>query len=323
MKKMIVVAAIVLIALLGFYVYSQSKPAHITTPRSMWIVDWQREAGLRDVEALGQSLSSVSLFGLYYNAEHDGFLPESTQQLIQASKNNVHAKRYLTVVNDQITGTKELKSEAVIEAILANPKKHQQQIITFTKEAHVDGVELDYENIPADKETHYLAFIRDLQQQLHDEELALRVVLEPSFSAALPDDIEFIVMAYNLHGPHSDAGPKADFEFLDHLAKRFSNDAGNITIALSLGGFRFAKDGVTSLTEQQIEAMKPTATRHDASAALSFTADDGAVIWYNDAETIKQWTHYMQQKGYTKFAYWRAGSMSEKTHDMLKNLDEK
>lgn len=318
MKKLFV-ATLIIIMLLGFYLYSQNKATKSTASSSMWLVDWQPEAGLQDAQKLGDTLGSVSLFGIYYNKEHTSFLPASSKKLIMDSK-HLHAKRYLTVVNDQIQGKKELKSIAVINSMLDNPKKHQQQLIHLTKQAQVDGLELDYENIPADKEAQYLQFIKDLQQQLDDEEIALRVVIEPTFKAPLPANTQFIIMAYNLHGPHNDAGPKANFEFLDTLAKRFPNDAKNITIAFSLGGFRFTQDGVKSLTDKEIAALDTSKAKRDsASAAMSFTNEDGSEVWYSDTETLKQWRDYMQKKNYTYFAYWRAGGIAEKTLTMLKD----
>lgn len=319
MKKPFVIAVMIIIVLLGFYLYIKSNETKSSAASSIWLVDWQSEAGIKDAQTLGDALGSVSLFGVYYTKEHDGFLPASSKKLIADSK-SLQVKRYLTVVNDQIQGTKELKSAAVINSILDDPKKHQQQLIHLAKQAHVDGLELDYENIPVDKEAQYIQFIKDLQQQLDDEELALRVVIEPKFKAPLPSSSHFVIMAYNLHGPHNDAGPKANFDFLDTLAKRFPNDAKNITIAFSLGGFRFAQDGVKSLTDKDIASLDTTKAKRDtASGAMSFTAEDGSDIWYSDTETLQQWRDYMQKKGYTQFAYWRAGDVAEKTLTMLKN----
>lgn len=85
MKKLFV-ATLIIIMLLGFYLYSQNKATKSTASSSMWLVDWQPEAGLQDAQKLGDALGSVSLFGIYYNKEHTSFLPASSKKLIMDSK---------------------------------------------------------------------------------------------------------------------------------------------------------------------------------------------------------------------------------------------
>src|SRR5699024_7885597 len=110
-------------------------------------------------------------------------------------------------------------------------KKHIKSIMKLAENETIDGIEVDYENIPEDLIEDYVKFIEDLSKATEEQDVSLRVVLEPSFPVEdvdLPEEPLYSVMAYDLYGTHSGPGPKADDEFLDGLASRFLSKPNNV-----------------------------------------------------------------------------------------------
>lgn len=76
--------------------------------------------------------------------------------------------------------------------------------------------------------------------------MALRVLLEPNIAYGkydFPAGSQYVVMMYNLHGIHNDAGPKADFAFIRKTIQKMTSLPGTPGIALSTGGCSWSSTG--------------------------------------------------------------------------------
>ncbi|MBM7567121.1 glycosyl hydrolase family 18 protein [Paenibacillus sacheonensis] len=311
---------------------------------SAWIVDWQWEAGVADLEAVASGLNGgVQAFAAYFGADASLYYTNEDQkawpEVLAAAKRAVNGRTLLTVVNDRYEtdgSSGEQKDPALITELMASESsrgKHMSELLEAVAAKGFDGLELDYERVPNGAWETYGRFIGDLYGRLHAEGKTLRVVLEsraPLEKLNLPAGPDYVMMAYNLYGGFSGPGPKADAAFISQLAARMESLPGDNAIALSLGGFDWTADKqAVSVTEVQAAELAKggsaePASRDDASGSLHFRYTDGAgithTVWYADAETLKRWIGAARSAGVHDIALWRLGGLSEEMREWVKGL---
>lgn len=206
-------------------------------------------------------------------------------------------------------------------------KKHADEIIHLAQKAGCNGIDLDYERVFRDPEVVplYLQFIQVLQKKTQNKQMALRVLLEPNIAYGkydFPAGSQYVVMMYNLHGIHNDAGPKADFAFIRKTIQKMTSLPGTPGIALSTGGCSWSSTGSKQfISAQEAEALAKTyrvqPVRDSLSDALhfSYTDADGStmVVWYADEQTVISWIGTAKAFGITDISIWRLGD-HEKTY---------
>lgn len=294
-----------------------------------WVVYWDRENGLAEfssANAKAPVYTGISYFAAYFDKDGKLFLPEG---MVQKEKNST--RQYLCVVNDvQQLNETSLKDTDILKKILATKelqKKHADEIIHLAQKAGCNGIDLDYERVFRDPEVVplYLQFIQVLQKKAQNKQMALRVLLEPNIAYGkydFPAGPQYVVMMYNLHGIHNDAGPKADFAFIRKTIQKMTSLPGTPGIALSTGGCSWSSTGSKQfISAQEVEALAKTyhvqPVRDSLSDALhfSYTDTDGntIVVWYADEQTVISWIGTAKVFGITDISIWRMGD-HEKTY---------
>ncbi|MGO0059127.1 glycosyl hydrolase family 18 protein [Brevibacillus fluminis] len=307
-----------------------AEPSHLEL--SAWVADWQWQEGIEDLRSITDGLSSVQMFAAYFNEKDSLLFTAEAQQMLpkikEAARQSSLVDVDLTIVNDRVNpdGTEVQKDSSIVTRLMATEEsreKHLKEILDAVERFNFHGVELDYEKVDEKDWPNLIRFIGDLNQQLHDREKTLRVVLEPRTpieKLSLPQGPVYVMMAYNLNGPNTQPGPKADQAFIAQLANRLKQVPGDNIIALSAGGFDWAENGeVTAVTEKQaVELSRGSLEpprRDAASGSLSFQyvdKEDGKhTVWYADDETVEQWIQVARQSGYTKIALWRLGGLDK------------
>ena len=240
--------------------------------KSAWVVywDWDKGAG----EAQQQKNDALVAFAASFDEQGGLALPA---ELTAARLAKLSPERsYLSFVNDQKQGSNTvLKDTRLLKKLLAKKasrKHHVADIIALGKENKFSGVEIDYENIWRDAALmkSYAEFVSELRDECRAQDLKLRVVLEPRtlrYAKLLPQDVEYVVMLYNLYGGHSGPGPKADRRFI--WRKRFSISVPDSMLfrALLIGKVQRSAALVT-LSRSLILLLQRYSLRH--GNALSF-----------------------------------------------------
>jgi len=318
-----------------------SKPIEL----SAWLVDWQWQPGLMDMKQLGNRLSSLQLFGAYFNEtdqlmirDHDKW-QHSLIQLHQGYQQDGAGKLYLTLVNDEIhtKGSVVQKSSELVHRLMENEEsrqKHLTEVLNFVDRYGVDGIEMDYEQIDEQDWSQMMLFWESLQYELQQRGKFLRIVLEPRApieQLVLPEGPVYVMMAYNLYGMHSGPGPKADHAYIKKLAQRMKQLPGTPVMALALGGFDWADSGKASaLTEQQaaeLSLQSDEKKRRDAdSGGLYFHYTDGDgithTVWYADEATVTGWMDTAIREGCERIALWRLGGVQSATLTRIRQYSE-
>ncbi|MCQ6563038.1 glycosyl hydrolase family 18 protein [Paenibacillus mendelii] len=334
--KVAAAAVIIFIVTLAAYLVmdkksgkEQGKPAG-EAELSAWIVDWQWESGIEDLETLAESLSSLQVFAAYFDHTDSLYLREDFHhmlpQIVKTYNQKGGGDLYLTLVNDRFEedGSSVQKDTDLITRLMTSEDsraKHLNEIMVLVDRYGFDGVEIDYEKIGEDDWSSMVAFYGELYQRLREKGKLLRVVLEsraPIERLSLPEGPVYVMMAYNLYGSHGEPGPKADHAFITELAKRLEKIPGEKVIALSAGGFDWPEEGkVTSLTEKQASELAQRSSekpkRDEASGSLYYRYWDEEqlehTVWYADEITLAGWMDTARQAGYNKIALWRLGDM--------------
>jgi spore germination protein YaaH len=233
---------------------------------------------------------------------------------------------WLSVVNDILTpdGTV-FKDPDIVSRLVGTEearKAHIEKLLSLVSSGPFDGLEIDYERVRRDDWKPFLLFCAALHDALAAEGKALRVVLEPKkeyYGEAFPDGPEYVIMAYNLFGPHSGPGPRADAAFIERLSEMTASMDPRPRLALATGGFiwdggrsKGGADAVRYLTESearlvmQREGAKPE--RDEGSGYLNFSFPEGSrnqsVVWFADGETLAFLAAAAKSAGFRDFALW-------------------
>ena len=293
---------------------------------SAWITYWDTDDAMAQIADFDGRLESLEYFAAYFDAQNRLFIPDKITQL-REKVNQTYGEplpwsSYLTFVNDKllVEGESSLKDTDLLYALLAEPttrQMHIQDILFLTESGGYDGVEIDYEAIRKDMALwqHFINFITELSAETTQRGLLLRVVLEPGIpyeALSFPEGPEYVIMCYNLHGPGSEPGPKADDAFLLELTKKTSRLPGKKNFAVATGGFEWASDDVTALSQKEAHALarqKNVVQQRDAgSQALSFSYSCDDIVhqvWYADSITLEHWMNLLRGTGDVSVSLWR------------------
>ncbi|WMJ84822.1 glycosyl hydrolase family 18 protein [Oscillospiraceae bacterium LTW-04] len=293
---------------------------------SAWAVYWDADDAIAQITDLDGQLESFEYFGAYFDAQNRLFIPEEIAQL-RGKVKQVYGEDspwpdYLTFINDKLLaeGGSSLKDTELLYALLAKPtvrQTHIQEILDLTESGGYDGVEIDYEAIRKDMVLwqHFIDFITELSSETAQRGLLLRVVLEPGIpyeALSFPKGPEYVIMCYNLHGPGSEPGPKADDAFLLELVKKTTGLPGRRNFAIATGGFDWAGNVVTALSQKEAHALARQKNvdqhRDVGSQALSFSYSRDDIVhqvWYADSITLEHWANLLRSSGDFGISLWR------------------
>ena len=296
---------------------------------SIWIPYWDIENSIDEVVRYRDNIDEIISFAAIYNYPNDEILVlEELDNTIKAVKNEKLSdmENFISITNDLklSDGTYLSKDVDLLKRLLSTEEsrtKRIEEIIKIAENYKVDGIEIDYEQMHKDKEIWpmYKSFIEELYPICVEKGLELRVVLgwKVVDYINLPEGPEYIIMCYNLFGPHNkvEAGPKADIKFLSDAYEKNKKLPGNIQIALANGGFSWSDDEeVKSLTQNAaVELQKKyniEPKRDKKSGALHFKYKDknnSYEVWYADSKTLRLWVELGLEYGYNSFAIWRMG----------------
>ncbi len=223
----------------------------------------------------------------------------------------------------------------LVHALIADPDRrrdHVQQLRDFATKLGVDGLDIDYEQLPAEDRDHFSAFLGDLADALHKDGRILSVALhaktsEPGgYAAAQAQDYRAIgevvdevrVMAYDYHYSTSKPGPIAPLwwtrEVTTWAATQIPKE--KLIVGLSTYGYDWVDGKATYLTWAQATEL---ARRHGATPAthpdhgepsFTYTDDQGRrhEVWFADADSVHERKVVMREIGACGASYWKLGA---------------
>lgn len=314
---------------------SYEKKAHW----SGWVPYWDYQNGIDELMEYEGEISEIVAFAAIFSMEDARILMlnqmDEMTRLLRGLPGG-DTRIYLSFTNDvqMSDGSFLQKDTRILWRLLGSDESleaHVRQVLDTADQYSVDGIEIDYESIKKDTALwkRFQLFVDKLYHYCTQKGLKMRVVLSANDAdiGGFPEGPEYVVMCYNLYGPHSGPGPKADAAFLSRTYQNNHVLPGTVIMAFANGGFDWDSNGgcraVTQMKAQELLKLhSATAERDEGSQSLSFiyTDREGLVheVWYADRITIEYWTDMAIQQGYNSFSLWRMGGNDRQNLPYLK-----
>jgi spore germination protein YaaH len=302
-----------------------------------WLVPWQYEAGVRSAARAGGAVGDVFLFiGRIDDGGHpvlEGRKDGWTGTVARAHETG--ARAWLTMVNDRVSpaGTAVLKDADVVERMLADPTRrseHRAEIVALAKDLGVDGVDVDYENLPAPLRLLFTRFARELAADLRAQGLLVSITVQPKSGESasrgpgamdwqqlctIADRLQ--VMLYNEHNAATEPGPVASLDWISRVADYGLSacPAAKLIPVLKVSGMDWGPDkaewrsfaDASSLLSAQ--RAKPRRDRRNRVPWFAYKGGDGRhVVYYEDARSLVAKAERLRDRGLTRIVLWSFGS---------------
>ena len=246
------------------------------------------------------------------------------------------ARVWLTVVNDVSDSGSSgsvLKDPDLVHEMLATGERaaaHRADIVNVATQLGVEGVDLDYENLPAGERDRFSAFVRALAVELHARGLALSVTVQPktgettsrgpaamdwSALCAAADRIQ--VMLYNQHNASTGPGPIAGIDWVRRVADYGLSvcPARSLVPVLKVSGMDWGPGRAEWLSFSEassiIVRVKPRLRRERENRVPWFVyraADGRHVVYFEDAESLAAKAGVLRARGLSRIVLWSLGS---------------
>ncbi len=215
-----------------------------------------------------KSYNEISAFS--YTIERDGSLtandPVNDGVLVDfARANNIH-------VIPTVSSTWDSRN---ITAVLMDPKSrafHIEQIMKIARSPLVDGIDIDYENLPPESRAAFTAFVTSLAFNLHNEGKTLSVTVMPKIRAddgcqlcvftdyaAIGQVVDQVrVMAYEYHGKTGGPGPNAPVWWMRQVMSYTTSvvPREKVVLGIHLYGYDWGGKDTPALWWEDIQTLK-------------------------------------------------------------------
>jgi len=321
--------------IIGVMLFSScASVKEIAPPRHMgaWLVYWDGERGLSELEAQGGLFDRVSLFA--YELDVNGN-PQPAPHFKELLPHFLDLSRkkgfepWVTVVNDfQVEGDKALpKDVQLLKRILSDPELRRNHAASLAEKVSSDGfvgLDLDYECLTVSDQNNFRNFVSELSQELQRRNLRLNVVLEPQQGPLpFPGTEDLTVMGYYLHGEHNGPGPIATPDFISKLNQRLSgNTSGSHYLALSLGGFSWSPERKVSQVDWDSgqKLTNGVKVKRDSLTGVPYALlEDGTEVWFEDPESLQRKWEAAEKADFSGLMLWRLGGNDYSLFQLLQN----
>ncbi|HEV2719010.1 MAG TPA: glycosyl hydrolase family 18 protein [Thermoanaerobaculia bacterium] len=221
-------------------------------------------------------------------------------------------------------------SAAAVQTMLAAPasrEAHAEAIFQLVVSAGFDGIDVDYERIPATSRANFSAFLGTLAGKLHGigKKLSVTVYAKTSdvtWNGEGAEDFSVIggvadsvkIMAYDEHWSTSDPGPIAPLDWLDAVVSYAESvmPASKIIVGLPWYGYDWTTAGNGALASYASATLTAqnngVAVGHDVNGEATYSYD-GHTVYFQDASSYAKKVDLIKQKhgGVAGFAHWAAG----------------
>ncbi|HEY6808788.1 MAG TPA: glycosyl hydrolase family 18 protein, partial [Gemmatimonadales bacterium] len=215
-----------------------------------------------------------------------------------------------------------------VRQLITRPRFRRRAIAEIVDSVRVDsldGVTVDFEELPSDMHPLLLGFLRDLSRALKADHKILTQAVpgdDPSWpvKAYAKIDDRIFLMLYDEHDPSDDPGPIASQRWFEDNLRRVLRDVPARQIIVGVGQYGYQwSDTSDNAVELTFEDVMQLARDHTALPMMdrdalnpTFAWDDpdstSNIVWYLDGPTAWNEIKFAQQLGVAGVGVWRLGA---------------
>lgn len=328
MRSRFVIAAVLLFALaMPGYAYRMSA----------WVPSWDANA-LTTMQVQAGNLHEANPG--WYTIAADGTFTRNYKAEDLSMRAALTGAQLVPTIKNYIGGRFDGQ---IVAAIVNDPvlrEKHAEALAQLVVDKGLDGIDIDYESVPAASKANFSAFIQILADKLHATRRVLSVTVHAKTSdastrngpgaqdwralGAAADTVK--IMAYDAHWSTSAAGAITPLDWLDQVAAYAESaiPAGKAIIGLPWYGYDWLEKQGTSVTyaEARAIAQREGATiSRDASGEATFSYD-GRTVFFQDAAAYQAKVDLIKSKHprIAGFAHWRVGAEDPAIWSIIRGL---
>lgn len=308
--------AVLLLSVAGF--------AHAATYRnSVWVPTWGG-----GVTSMQQHAGSVQESNpVWYALNADGSIALKSGAESATALAAMVGSQILPTIQNTVNSSFNANVAATVIGTAAARESHASAIAQLVVGKGYDGIDVDYESLPAAQMANFSAFVQLLGQKLHAAGKKLSVSVYPktadsdNWSGPGGEDYSAIgtvadsvkIMAYDYHWDTSAAGPISPLDWLDKVATYATTriQAAKVMMGLPWYGYDWQGSsgaGVTYDQAMQRAQSNGATVTHDANGEATFTYASHTVF-FQDATAYSKKVDMLKQKhpSIGGFAHWAAG----------------
>lgn len=243
----------------------------------------------------------------------------------KAHENNISV---LLLVNNE----KQNESSPPIHNVLASSNLRTKAIDNLEatiKKYKLDGVNIDFEMVPAGDRENLTVFMRELSARLRPQGYVVSIDVFPKQDESNDVSIAYdyqelakfadkiMIMTYDNHGAWSQAGPIADINWVENnlrYALRYIPKE-KIHLGIAAYGYDWSSKGAESLeypaVMNLVKKFGSSVIWDDASKSphFSYTGPDGIVhnVWFENSESLKYKLDLVNKYDIAGIAVWKLG----------------
>jgi spore germination protein len=225
-----------------------------------------------------------------------------------------------------------LMDKIALHELLSSPQNRAvlvKNIVTQVNSGGYDGVNIDFEFIPADDKGLFITFLRELKAGLGPEKTLSAAVFARTSSDKWPTGYDYeqigqiadlvVVMAYDYHYRTSDAGPIAPLWWVKNVVDYLSSimAPGKILLGVPTYGYDWASGVTTStVTIDNLDTLRKTYKvtenfdNEQMSPCYTYTDSNGAYhqIWLENEKSLSAKLQLAKDNHLAGISFWRIGN---------------
>lgn len=291
---------------------------------AVWIPPWDANA-LTSIQINAGAIQESN--PVWYSMNADGSIAKNWNAENATWRAAMTGTRIVPTLQNVVNKVFDGNVAATLLASAASRDAHATAITNLVMTNAFDGIDVDYERVPATSRTNFTAFVQLLGQKLHAMGKTLSVTVysklndKANWNGAGAEDWAAIgvvadtvkIMAYDYSNSGTAAGPITPLDWLDQVATyaQLSIPNQKIIVGLPWYGYDWSSTGVASVTYASAKALAQTnaaTIARDANGEPYFTYS-GHTVYYQDSTSYARKVSMLRQKHASigGFAHWAAG----------------
>ncbi|MEK7652192.1 MAG: glycosyl hydrolase family 18 protein [Patescibacteria group bacterium] len=195
----------------------------------------------------------------------DGLLREDNQEKQKAVLEYIRASnkqaKVFAMLNNYARGWQVENTKAMLANVTAR-EKLIAPVLEYIKKNNLDGISLDFEQVPQSSQKDYVSFLTELVKQTHAINKAVSVHVPADdaswdYSGIAKAVDHVIVMIYDEHFSITEAGPIASLSWTEDVLKKRSKEIPANKLIIGMGNYAYDWQGAkgSSITYQSAKTL--------------------------------------------------------------------